>query len=166
MEWYYSRKPGEQAGPVSEEQILEWIRTRHLKPRHLLWNETLAEWTAIRDLPEFASTPSEMPEHQGDGSVSASVGLPKAMTGTVKANAILLILLGIGLLCFMGLGVLLILAGITLFSFSRHLQEIHYIDPVLSRLLGRLNLFFRFILLFFILIAAIAGIFAIASLIG
>jgi hypothetical protein len=54
MEWYYSNN-GQQAGPVSQDQLAELFRNGTVKPFDLVWNETMTEWTAIGKVEAFAS---------------------------------------------------------------------------------------------------------------
>lgn len=54
MDWYYASN-GQQAGPVSQEQLAELFRNGTVKPFDLVWNETMTEWTPIGKLSEFAA---------------------------------------------------------------------------------------------------------------
>jgi hypothetical protein len=54
MEWYYSNN-GQQAGPVSQDQLAELFRNGTVKPFDLVWNETMTEWTPIGKVEAFAS---------------------------------------------------------------------------------------------------------------
>lgn len=54
MEWYYSNN-GQQAGPVSQDQLAELFRNGTVKPFDLVWNETMTEWTPIGKVDAFAS---------------------------------------------------------------------------------------------------------------
>jgi peptidyl-prolyl cis-trans isomerase B (cyclophilin B) len=54
MDWYYASN-GQQAGPVSQEQLAELFRNGTVKPFDLVWNETMTEWTPIGKLADFAS---------------------------------------------------------------------------------------------------------------
>jgi hypothetical protein len=60
MEWYYSNN-GQQAGPVSEEQLAELFRNGTVKPSVLVWNETMTEWTPIGGVDAFAVPAPELP---------------------------------------------------------------------------------------------------------
>jgi hypothetical protein len=60
MEWYYSNN-GQQAGPVSEEQLAELFRNGTVKPSVLVWNETMTEWTPIGKVDAFAVPAPELP---------------------------------------------------------------------------------------------------------
>jgi hypothetical protein len=67
MDWYYASN-GQQAGPVSQEQLAELFRNGTVKPFDLVWNETMTEWTPIGKLSDFAlSSPpaAASPVHQG-----------------------------------------------------------------------------------------------------
>lgn len=54
MEWYYSNN-GQQAGPVSQDQLAELYRNGTVKPFDLVWNETMTEWTPIGSVDAFAA---------------------------------------------------------------------------------------------------------------
>lgn len=54
MEWYYSNN-GQQAGPVSQDQLAELYRNGTVKPFDLVWNESMTEWTPIGSVGEFAA---------------------------------------------------------------------------------------------------------------
>ena len=60
MEWYYSNN-GQQAGPVSEEQLAELFRNGTVKPSVLVWNETMTEWTTIGKVEAFAAYAPALP---------------------------------------------------------------------------------------------------------
>ncbi len=53
MDWYYSNN-GQQAGPVSQEQLAELFRSGSVKATDLVWNETMAGWEPIGQRSEFA----------------------------------------------------------------------------------------------------------------
>ncbi len=54
MEWYYSNN-GQQAGPVSQDQLAELYRNGTVKPNDLVWNETMTEWTPMGSVDAFAA---------------------------------------------------------------------------------------------------------------
>lgn len=54
MEWYYSNN-GQQAGPVSQDQLAELYRNGTVKPFDLVWNETMTEWTPIGSVDAFSA---------------------------------------------------------------------------------------------------------------
>jgi hypothetical protein len=58
MDWYYASN-GQQAGPVSQEQLAELFRNGTIKPFDLVWNETMTEWTPIGKLSDFAAAAPE-----------------------------------------------------------------------------------------------------------
>lgn len=53
MDWYYASN-GQQAGPVSQEELAELFRNGTVKPFDLVWNETMTEWTPIGKMTDFA----------------------------------------------------------------------------------------------------------------
>ncbi|HSU69209.1 MAG TPA: RDD family protein, partial [Tepidisphaeraceae bacterium] len=55
-EWYYSERD-QQRGPVSLDQLRQMAHTGELSPEHLVWTDTLPEWTAAGDLAELFQQP-------------------------------------------------------------------------------------------------------------
>ncbi len=55
MEWYYSND-GEQAGPVTLDQLTELFQSGAVKPSDLVWNESMTEWTPIGNVGAFAAS--------------------------------------------------------------------------------------------------------------
>jgi uncharacterized RDD family membrane protein YckC len=49
MNWYYVEQ-GQQAGPVSEEQVEEMLRSGKIQPDTLIWHEGLAAWAPYREV--------------------------------------------------------------------------------------------------------------------
>ncbi len=63
MDWYYSNN-GQQAGPVSGEELGELFRRGAVGPADLVWNETMSGWEPIGQRPEFAGiAASASPAH-------------------------------------------------------------------------------------------------------
>ncbi len=77
MEWYYSNN-GQQAGPVSEEQLAELFRNGTVKPSDLVWNETMTEWTPIGKVDAFAVPAPELPTAAPPAPVDSPPTLPAA----------------------------------------------------------------------------------------
>jgi len=78
MDWYYASN-GQQAGPVSQEQLAELFRNGTVKPFDLVWNETMTEWTPIGKVAAFASyVPAPAP---------ASATPPAAATPPASSSA-------------------------------------------------------------------------------
>ena len=48
MNWYYVER-GQQAGPVSEEQLDEMVRSGKVRPDTLVWREGMAAWSPYRE---------------------------------------------------------------------------------------------------------------------
>jgi hypothetical protein len=54
-DWYYARD-GQQTGPVSADQLKQWLRAGQLSPQDHVWREGLPEWLAIAKVPELVGT--------------------------------------------------------------------------------------------------------------
>ena len=54
MEWYYANN-GQQAGPVSQDELADLLRNGVIKSTDLVWNESMSEWAAIGTVPDFAA---------------------------------------------------------------------------------------------------------------
>jgi len=48
MNWYYAEQ-GQQAGPVSDEQLDEMLRSGKIQPETLVWHEGMAAWATCRE---------------------------------------------------------------------------------------------------------------------
>lgn len=48
MDWYYTRN-GEQAGPVSDEELSRLVTDGVVKPESLVWHSGMAEWKSYRE---------------------------------------------------------------------------------------------------------------------
>ncbi len=67
MNWYYAAG-GKPQGPLDDGSFRDLIRAGTITPETLVWNSTLAEWTAFRKLTESqraASAPEESPPAAG-----------------------------------------------------------------------------------------------------
>ena len=54
MEWYYLTSDGQQAGPVPESEIQNMFKQGIIKPDVLVWQEGMAEWTSISQVPQLS----------------------------------------------------------------------------------------------------------------
>ncbi len=51
-QWYLHRQ-GQQYGPYTQQQLLQWARKGELQPHDLLWHPDLPEWTRAAAIPEL-----------------------------------------------------------------------------------------------------------------
>ena len=51
MEWFYVEN-GQQAGPVSDNQLLDMVNTGRIKQNTMVWHEGMANWTEYNKLPQ------------------------------------------------------------------------------------------------------------------
>ena len=77
MDWYYA-KDGQQAGPVSEDELRGLRDSGQLTGQELVWNETMADWAPMNSLPQFADA-AETP--------AAPTEVPPATTASPTATA-------------------------------------------------------------------------------
>jgi len=67
MEWYYTTGDGQQVGPVVESEIQNMFSQGIIKPSDMVWQEGMAEWTPISQVPQLSgyapstSAPSATP---------------------------------------------------------------------------------------------------------
>lgn len=54
MDWYYA-SGGEQKGPVSEGELIDLFRLGQIKDSDLVWNDTMTDWVALKNVPELAT---------------------------------------------------------------------------------------------------------------
>lgn len=54
IEWYVAIK-GKQHGPAKRDEIVRLFREGKITDRSYLWNEGMAAWTRLREVPQFAS---------------------------------------------------------------------------------------------------------------
>lgn len=80
MNWYYVDQ-GQQAGPVTDAQLEELVRSGKIQPNTLIWREGMANWQAYREVhaptPVSAPPPPLAPSHpvgQGPEAVCAECG--------------------------------------------------------------------------------------------
>jgi len=92
MDWYYASN-GQQAGPVSQEQLADLFRNGTVKPFDLVWNETMTEWTPIGKVSGFASAaPAPEPRFEASSGMSdpttppLQVSVPAASIGQAPAG--------------------------------------------------------------------------------
>ncbi len=64
MNWYYAEQ-GQQAGPVSEEQLDEMFRNGKILPDTLVWHEGLAAWAPYREAKGGAFSTGSTPAATG-----------------------------------------------------------------------------------------------------
>ncbi len=68
MQWYYAID-GQRYGPVEEEALLALVREQKLRPKDLVWNETLGDqWAQAGRIPKlFPMAPPAVPSTTGTG---------------------------------------------------------------------------------------------------
>jgi hypothetical protein len=54
-EWFYSTIQGAQAGPVSAQELKHEFSVQNTTADCLAWNDSMANWTVIADLPDLMS---------------------------------------------------------------------------------------------------------------
>ncbi|HWE97858.1 MAG TPA: GYF domain-containing protein [Tepidisphaeraceae bacterium] len=59
-QWYYSQG-GQQLGPVSEEQLLQWRATGRIGPNDLVWSEGMTDWLPAGQVPRLQTHPAGGP---------------------------------------------------------------------------------------------------------
>ncbi|MCB1206807.1 MAG: CD225/dispanin family protein [Verrucomicrobiae bacterium] len=118
MDWYYANN-GQQAGPVSQEQLGELYRNGTVKPFDLVWNETMTEWTPIGKVDAFASAapaspvlepaPAQpaaaAPESESPPVLAAAVAPSPAVSGQAEPPTYLWQSIVVMLLCCLPLGI-------------------------------------------------------------
>jgi len=55
MQWYYSEN-GNQAGPISEEELRGKIVSGAVKPEDLVWHDGMSDWQPVGKTPELAAS--------------------------------------------------------------------------------------------------------------
>lgn len=60
VEWFVAIK-GKQHGPMRKDQIIQLFREQKIHDRSYCWNEGLAGWTRLRELPDFADAVAQGP---------------------------------------------------------------------------------------------------------
>ncbi len=60
MNWHYA-EDGRQVGPVSEDRVLELVRTGVIQPDTLIWQTGMAEWMPFRESPLGTPPPLRAP---------------------------------------------------------------------------------------------------------
>lgn len=58
--WWYEWK-GQQAGPVSQEALIELVRSSQLEPTARVWRAGMPGWQPLRELPELAAAIPAVP---------------------------------------------------------------------------------------------------------
>lgn len=56
-QWFYTRG-GQQAGPVSLDQLRQMAASGQITPADLVWREGMANWQPMNTLPEFGGAPA------------------------------------------------------------------------------------------------------------
>lgn len=98
MEWYYSNN-GQEAGPVSQDQLAELFRNGTVKPFDPVWTESMTEWVPIGKVEAFAFS---APATVGPGSFSPQFGVPPKKTNGLAIASLVLGILSM-LICGVGM---------------------------------------------------------------
>jgi hypothetical protein len=88
-EWYYTRGGGEELGPVTVDELRSMLVNGTLRDDDLAWREGLAEWTALREIPEVTGGPQAVPP---SNSIPAAPDGPSGIGGWLILPAIGLVL--------------------------------------------------------------------------
>lgn len=81
-EWFYS-KDGQQVGPISQEKLVEFIKTNMLSPETYIWTEGMPEWGLISQSP-FAKLINS--KKQPIGNSSTNVGKTNDNKSDISTN--------------------------------------------------------------------------------
>ena len=115
QEWYYSRN-GEQAGPITMEQLIELSRNGGLAPSDLVWHPSAADWTPAEQFSQlgFISTSSPAAAlamaapilaYEGPGSPTGIVATARALEMLRQTKPWVLF---IGILCYIAGGLMVV----------------------------------------------------------
>lgn len=114
MDWYYANN-GQQAGPVSQEQLAQLFSEGTVKAFDLVWNETMSEWTPIGKVEAFASAapappalepaPSPAPSGEAPPVLAAAAAPSPALSGQAEPPTYLWQSIVVMLLCCLPLGI-------------------------------------------------------------
>lgn len=63
-DWFYG-KSGQQYGPIDESTLRARIATNEVGRNDLLWTDGMAQWTPLREMPEFYDAPVPPPISSG-----------------------------------------------------------------------------------------------------
>jgi hypothetical protein len=106
---------GKEYGPISAEQLRQWVAEGRVNTATKVQTEGSAEWKQLVDFPEFAASPGERPPIQPapgriDSSPDQSTNMRKP--GKLQAIAVMTLVMGIlNILC----GVYWLFAGLMMF---------------------------------------------------
>ena len=115
-QWFYTRG-GQQAGPVSLDQLRQMAASGQITPADLVWREGMANWQPMSSMPELggapaAPAPPAAPYGQPYGAPGAPYGAPTPFPGAPQQSyngtavtGLVLSILGVTICC--GLGVIL-----------------------------------------------------------
>lgn len=60
MSWYYIQS-GNQCGPVTDQELVSKVQSGELKSTDLAWQEGMADWKPLSQIPQFAGSPVSAP---------------------------------------------------------------------------------------------------------
>ena len=101
-QWYYG-KDGQQQGPVDIETIRSMLTSGQLAPSDLVWKEGMANWTAISQVPEFASqTPNQNLNQGGQGGYQQGSSHYQPTPGDPNKNGMAITSMILGIVAVLG----------------------------------------------------------------
>jgi len=124
-QWYYTRG-GQQAGPVSADQLRQMAATGQVAPNELVWREGMANWQPIGSVPDLgaaaappAAAPADpyAPPYQQPGAAYPQPGFQQMgyapTSQSYNGMAIAALVCGlVGLACGIILGIIAIILGV------------------------------------------------------
>jgi len=87
---YYVGANGQQAGPVTRQQVLDALAIGQITLNDLIWKQGMPNWVPIHTLPEFAQTtngPPPLPGDNGPPPLPGSDGMPGPISDKKPAPA-------------------------------------------------------------------------------
>ena len=86
MDWYYA-SGGEHKGPVSEDELIDLFRLGHVKDRDLVWNDTMTDWVALKNVPELAASGKNDESAELEVESVTPPAIPSSAAATMAAAA-------------------------------------------------------------------------------
>ena len=150
-QWFYTRGKSEQKGPVTQAELQAMVERGEIASSDLVWNDKMTDWVPAGRCPELglargapALAPSPVP-------MPAGTGIPPGLAGWMQFVGVMLILNGVLLLCWMLIGVFLILAGSALLAAKSMLDPLADAGPSTHAFLAKLKTAFMMTGIFMII---------------
>ena len=86
MDWYYA-SGGEQKGPVSEGELIDLFRLGQVKDWDLVWNDTMTDWVALKNVPELATAGKNDESAELEVDSVTPPAIPSSAAATMAAAA-------------------------------------------------------------------------------